>query len=46
MKNYPLNGIGYQGYINKLIIFEHILLIDWQCILTFTNSFEIIIFLT
>lgn len=38
--------MGYQAYINKLIIFEYILLIDWHFQLTYTDSFEIIKFLT
>ena len=42
MKNYPLNGTDYQAYINKLIIFEYVLLIYWEYKLTFTDSFEII----
>ena len=42
MKNYPLNGTDYQAYINKLIIFEYVLLIDWEYKLIFTDSFEII----
>ena len=42
MNNYPLNGTDYQAYINKLIIFEYVLLIDWEYKLTFTDSFEII----
>jgi len=45
MKNYPLNSIGYQAYVNKLIIFDYILLIDWHFQLTYTDSFEIINFL-
>jgi len=44
MKNYPLNSIGYQAYVNKLIIFDYILLIDWHFQLTYTDSFEIINF--